>query len=234
MSEEPGEYLPVDSIFTLLGNIWEDDYPVIFYDVGACNLQETHNFIRMYPNATVYAFDPDPRNILSAYNEGICKTKNIHFYPYAVSDEEGLTEFYLSDLESMSDELKGALPHGWSASSSLLAPGKSLDKFKGLYFKDKCIVHTMPLDIFTLGHKISHIDVLWMDVQGAEDKVFKGAQETLKRTKFLFTEACSDEQQYVGQTRRSTIIDTLTQAGFEVMKEYPDDILFINTNYEGE
>jgi hypothetical protein len=51
----------------------------------------------------------------------------------------------------------------------------------------------------------AHIDSMWVDVQGAEDLVFAGAQETLRCTKYLYTEYCNQEL-YEGQLNLAQLL----------------------------
>jgi hypothetical protein len=37
------------------------------------------------------------------------------------------------------------------------------------------------------------IDFIWMDVQGAEERIFKGGMKTLEKTRYVYTEFSTDE-----------------------------------------
>jgi hypothetical protein len=54
--------------------------------------------------------------------------------------------------------------------------------------------------------KNTKIDFMWVDVQGAEDLVFSCAQETLKNTRYVFTEF-SNYELYEGQLNQEKLMN---------------------------
>jgi FkbM family methyltransferase len=106
--------------------------------------------------ATVYAFEPEETS-RSQLEQSISLNKftNIQVYPYAASNQEGTTQFYLSN--------------GWSG-SSLTTDNPDANK-------------TVTVKTVTLDKQLSdgHVDVLKMDVEGAEALVLEGAEKLLKK-----------------------------------------------------
>ena len=66
------------------------------------------------------------------------------------------------------------------------------------------------LDTFCKEHNIKKINFIWMDVQGAEDLVFKGAKELLTNNKidYIYTEY-SDRELYENQMNLKQITEGL-------------------------
>jgi hypothetical protein len=62
--------------------------------------------------------------------------------------------------------------------------------------------------------KLPVIDLLWMDVQGAEGEVLAGAGETLKRTKAVFIEVALTQSPYKGALLFPEIEARLKAEGF--------------------
>jgi hypothetical protein len=73
--------------------------------------------------------------------------------------------------------------------------------------------------------KDSIIDFMWVDVQGAEDIVFAGARETLKRTRYVYTEYATGL--YEGQLNRSQILAVFGPK-WSVVHDFGGDILLQN------
>jgi hypothetical protein len=69
-----------------------------------------------------------------------------------------------------------------------------------------------------------------MDVQGAEELVFQGGQDTLKRVRYLYTEYCN-QQLYEGQLNLSQLLSILG-ASWKVIYDYGGDILLQNITLE--
>jgi hypothetical protein len=60
-------------------------------------------------------------------------------------------------------------------------------------------------------NNIQVIDFVWCDVQGAEEKVIRGGQETFKnKVKYFYTEYSNDEQ-YEGQPKLKQILKLLAR-----------------------
>ena len=156
----------------LIGGI---ENPVIF-EVGANTGSDTVKLASV-KGAFVHAFEPEPRCNLSEMPANVAVNK------VAVSDQQGEATFNLSDSKG----------HEWTYSSSLLNPKNHLVVHKHVQFNRQVVVKTVRLDDYCRSKKVKHIDFLWMDVQGAEAKVFAGAAEILKNTRYIYTEYSNDE-----------------------------------------
>jgi len=71
------------------------------------------------------------------------------------------------------------------------------------------------------------VDFIWADVQGAEENLINGAKDTLKNTRYFYTEY-SDEELYRGQINKSRILRMIP--GFSIVKDYGNNILLKNTS----
>lgn len=202
--------------------------PKILLEIGAHFGTETQTFRNLLPESEIIAFEPDPRNIKILKERGIDKICKLE--EFAISNKNGNLEFYLSsgDCSHWSgDPLLNT--KDWSASSSLKKPKVHLDFHKWIEFKEKIEVPAIRLDDYEpIKDKI--IDFIWMDVQGAEDMVFNGAVETLKRTKYLYTEY-NNQEMYEGQLNLEQTIKILG-SNWEIVHIYADDILLKNRTYE--
>lgn len=189
------------------------DNPVIF-EIGANTGSDTVKLAAI-EGAMVHAFEPEPRCDLSGLPGNVAVNR------VAVSDMKGSAEFNLSDSPG----------HVWTYSSSLLKPKNHLTAHKHVQFTRKVTVDTIRLDDYCRDHAIDHIDFLWMDVQGAEAKVFAGGSEILKHTRYIYTEY-SDDEMYEGQVPLSSLLSMLkTFSVIDVWPKEPSNVLLRNDNY---
>jgi hypothetical protein len=92
-----------------------------------------------------------------------------------------------------------------------------------LTFDKAAVVKTVKLDTWARARKLVQIDFIWMDVQGAERDVIEGAVDTLRQTRFLYTEYGATSPYPQAMTRQETI-EIMREHRFELMPEYSSDI----------
>jgi FkbM family methyltransferase len=194
-------------------------------EVGCHFGTDTEDFRRMHPNARIICFEPDPRNI------NMLKTRNIdkvaEIYPYALSNQNGTAIFYQSSGVCPDRSLANRFGD-WSLSSSLKMPTGHLYEHPWCMFPNKVEVQTIRLDDFDVLQNCI-IDFMWVDVQGAEDLVFSGAKETLKRTKYVYTEYCNTEL-YKDQLNLQKLLD-LFGNNWIVVHNFGGDVLLKNITF---
>jgi FkbM family methyltransferase len=128
----------------------------VVFDVGANVGQSAKTYRRLYPHADIWSFEPFPTTY-----EHLCRSladQRFHPVPLALSDRISKAELNI-----------GAV----SITNSLLR--RQTDTGKAIE------VQTDTLDHFCSEHGISNIDILKVDVEGAEDRVFRGAKDMLSR-----------------------------------------------------
>ncbi len=117
---------------------------------------------------------------------------------------------------------------GWDQSGSLRAPKTHLEVWPWVKFGEKISIKVMTLDEWAAGYGIDHVDFIWADVQGAEGDLIDGGRETLKRTRYFYTEYSNDEW-YKGQITLDTMAKLLAD-DFEMVARWHMDVLFRNTH----
>jgi 2-O-methyltransferase len=207
----------------LLPAMLDNDNAVIL-EIGCNDGSETLEFLRCFgPGAKLYAFEPEPRAIKrfkDKVNDPRCQ-----LFEVALSDTRGTTEFYSSNGTPDSSRFENFRPDGWDLSGSLKKPKKHLERHPWCRFDQKITVHTRTLDDWAQEYGIGTVDFMWVDVQGAENLLFRGATETLQRTRFLYTEY-SNRELYEGQLNLEGILTALPN--FEVVRRYEGDVLLRN------
>ncbi len=114
----------------------------------------------LYPKAKIYSFEPVPKTF-SCLEKNFKDDKNTEFFNLAVSDYRGSGKMIFSEENS---------------AVSSLSDGGNVD------------VEITTLDYFLKDKKLDKVDILKIDTEGFEDFVLKGAEETLKKVKYIIME----------------------------------------------
>ncbi len=192
----------------------------IIIEAGTADGSDTIDFLNHIKDGYLYGFEPYTP-FFEITKEKVKKFSNVEIYNSALSDKSGTATFHISDH---SGNLWG--------SSSLLPPKDHLNIHPAITFKSTNEVNTINLDEWASDKNINRIDLMWLDMQGAEPFVLKNAINILKKTKYLYTEVSLIET-YSGVTLYPEFKSFLNSHGFEVIFEdcpYVDmgNVLFIN------
>jgi FkbM family methyltransferase len=206
------EYLPQ------MGNV------AVVVEIGAYRMDDTAWMRGCWQTARIVCFEPDPRNVEHIYREQISSDLHAELYPYAVADRPGVLDFWQStNLDTRQD-------CDWSQSGSLLKPTKfgtpeNLKQSPCIYAPEPIRVKVVTLDDFLPTLQVGAVDLLWMDAQGAEHLILKGAKQTLARTRWIWTESNTDGY-YEGASTLAKILAELP--GWELVKTLDNDALLRN------
>lgn len=190
---------------------------VVIFDVGAHNFHDSINFKKSVPNSDVYSFEAYNFNI-EKYGE-TAKSSGVKVFNLAVSNEDGEITFYNST------NLNGT---EWTCSGSILKPTKEegVTIHPGLnYNKDGLKVKSVRLDSFCKENNIEEIDVIHMDIQGAEYYGIKGLGDSL-RPKLIFCETCEYDS-YEDSLTQKDLDDLLESMGYEMYVRLEYDTLYV-------
>lgn len=143
---------------------------LMIFDVGAYIGEVTATYKRIFPNATIYCFEPfwDSSQKLIR----LSSDKSIKPYQMAISDTVGTMKLHVNvDLSCNS-----FFP---IAKHSVRYYPKSAENVEVIE------VDTTTIDHFCDAENVSHIDILKLDVEGAEIKALKGAHNKLAKQDIL-------------------------------------------------
>lgn len=158
-----------------LVDLLQINQPAIF-DIGANRGQSVELFCKAFPGCQTYSFEPNPAMFDQLLKQYGSSTNNL-CYQMAFSDCKGVFPFNITRVPE---------------ASSLLAPDPKLVNLSkdNKYEVEVIDVSCDTIDNFCSEHGIDNIDLLKVDVQGAELKVLKGAAKTLQNTKvkIIYTE----------------------------------------------
>jgi len=217
------EKIGLDYIRELIGS----DARVIL-EIGAHQGWHTGEFHKAFPNALIYAFEPDPR--AAAKFKAHISRPQILMFELAIGATDGEAKFYASsglppDLSPADAAI--AYPQGWDQSGSLRLPKTHKTIWPWCKFENTVIVKTRRLDTWARENGIGKVDFIWADVQGAEGDLISGGHETLAKTRYLYTEYSNDEW-YEGQPTLAQLMEMLPN--FTVLKRYTADVLLRNNS----
>jgi len=210
----------------------------VILEIGCHHGYDTDQILDICPDSKIYIFEPDPRNISILKDRGI--DKKVKLIEACVSNNNNKQNLYLSEglppayFENVDEDMKKYCQSGeWTASSSIKKPKEHLEVTPWCEFNESVEVDSITLDYFFKNEGLEKIDFVWMDVQGAEDLVFEGAQQLLTNNKinYMYTEY-SDRELYENQMNLKQITEGLPN--YEILDFFNEsggtDVLLKNKN----
>ena len=184
------------------------DYLYKWVIVGVYRGDEIPKILKKYKNVKIDAFECSPK-YAKKLNTRFKNNKRVKIINKAVTSFTGETTFYETNL---------------NGNGSLLPIGELSKSHYGSYQKEQYKVKTTSLDEY---YKNKEIDILWIDVQGAEKFVLEGADEVLKKLKGIFIEVSINSGFYQDSVIMDSISKLLNGYGFHLI------LLGTDTNLTG-
>ena len=200
------------------------DDPKVILDVGTYDGHDAEKFKRDFPECRVIAFEACPDNFAVMKSRGFHLTSGVEIHHAAMCDFDGEIPFF-----SNSDtQFRG----GFGQSGSVLTPTDKIDKkWRGgtgaIKFRAPRMVPSCRLETFCAEHKVGHIDLLHMDVQGAESMVLDGMGHIRPTMIFLEIDETSETGGYVGCVTRAELVNRLTSRGYKLAWNSVHDALYV-------
>jgi FkbM family methyltransferase len=166
------------------------------YIVGGYRGHEIHKLLSNYPNCHITVFEPSER-YKAALEQRFRDEPRVQVIKAAVSNHVGTATFFETSLKG---------------SGSLLPVGELAEQSYGAKQAEKFMVETITLDTKLSG---AHLDCLWIDVQGAEHLVLRGAASSLHNIDAVFLEVSRLPNLYDGGATMKQLEFELEQHGFE-------------------
>ena len=145
--------------------------------VGAHYGDEVNRMMKLYPNCTFYLFEP-VKEYFNHLRQKFKTSDKVKLFNYALSDKKGVQKLFETNIDG---------------SQSILRPGSFAKEHYNINIDGEYDVQT---DVFDDILSNTDIDCLWIDVQGAELQVLKGATRSLPRINSVFIEVSIKESLY--------------------------------------
>jgi FkbM family methyltransferase len=139
----------------------------VIFDIGANTGQTAARYRTLFPEATIYCFEPFP----DSYSQVVRTFEQDHHvkpYQLAISDTKGHASFH-----TYTDSVTNSLLPAATESAQFVAAGQMGNP-------GVVTVESITVDEFCRREKITSLDIMKMDIQGGEVKALHGASELLK------------------------------------------------------
>lgn len=193
-------FKPHESFFYIQQYIPEK--PIIV-EAGAFDGHETQRMLAVWPDAIIHTFEPIPA-VFKRLEENTKHLANVHRYQMALSDITGNSLLYVSEKPD-----RPGIP---SQASSLRKPKERL-AHSPIQFPYTINVPTITLDDWAQQYEVTHVDLLWLDMQGYELNALSEAHTILKQVSAIYTEVGFIEN-YAGQAQYPEVKMWLEKQGF--------------------
>lgn len=177
--------------------------PVIL-EAGAHYGEDTVKMGTLWPKGTIHAFEPLPHSF-EVLQQATRSFSNIKNHLYALNNYTGKANFYVC--------ING------DSASSLLPPKPLIDPI--LFFDKEAPIEVdcITLDAWAEKNAITHIDFMWLDMEGAELLALQSGLKILPTVKVIYTEVNFQEFRK-GNCFYNEIRSFLEAQGFKILWQH--------------
>jgi FkbM family methyltransferase len=199
--------------------------PKVIFDLGARDLYESMWFSVKYPNSQVHSFECNPDML------DLCKLRasyfpNINFNAKAVTDNNGTIDFFKIDQEATKSQPN--LPYYIQKDGNPGASSIYVSKDQ-TYKQQKVTVESTRLDSYMSENDVQVVDLMWIDIQGAEKIALESMSMYLRYVKMIHLEMPVGPNTEYYNAATFTELDTFLQMNnFEVVGKGQMDYIYIN------
>ncbi len=182
----------------------------IIFDIGSRDCIQSIEFYHCFPNSKIYAFECNA-NTLDICRKNIEPFKDrITLIEGAVTDYDGTITFYPINQK----ETKTTWPDGNPGASSIFKSNRTYTIEH--YVQDEVTTNCHRLDTVMQTHNIPRVDIIWMDLQGAELLALKGLGTHIDNVKYMHTEV-SHHPMYSGQVMFNELHNYITSHNLQLI-----------------
>ena len=194
----------------------------IIIDGGACHGSSILECLKHWPNAQIYAFEARP-DLSKKLDNKFKSQSNVHIYNQLLGEKNEVMNFHVTSE---------------FGTGSVLPPSARAQNYhKGLLD----VVNVIRLDCVNLDDSFSNVDLIKLDIHGAELPTLQGSLRLLPQMKVLIIEMLFFES-FVGQAPFYKLSEFLYGQKFELfnffnLASHPSgklgggDVIFTNTRF---
>lgn len=215
------ERTPITTLLeNLLNELIDEIKPDLFLEIGAHEASFSRKMKQNFKDVPVIAIEANPR-VVEHYAERV-KGEGIEYLNMAIGDSNGDVSLFIPE------EIAGKkLPH-----VSRMASLNQLNQDNSRMTELKVAVKT--LDQVTEGFNQTRA-CMWVDVEGAADKVFSSGSQTLGNTALIYCEL-ENSAVWADQVLADGVSEMLESAGFVVVardcqKWFQYNAIFLNKSF---
>lgn len=186
------------------------DAELVIFDVGSRDCAQSVEFYEAFPKSRIVAFECNPQTLPLCAAAAAARADRLTLVPKAVHEYDGVCAFFPIDPAQTVTTWSDGNP---GASSIFRANGKYDVEH---YVQTETSVECTTLASAAAALNITNVDLIWMDLQGAELLALKGLGALLENVRFIHIELTFREM-YSGQAMFSDVHTFLHQHGFELV-----------------
>ena len=196
--------------------------PSFICDIGSFNGDESFRFANNFPESSVFAFEACPQYYREFYleNDRFTTLPNFHIKHRAIGDQNGEISFNVLEAGEANDWRRGA--------------NSILPRTDGAIYREVTVPCSTLDSCFGKNVIRRNTFALWIDVEGALDKVLAGAKEVLSQTMFIRAEV-EWKELWVGQKLAPELKKLIASHGFYLVGDSyipnaydQSDVIFVN------
>lgn len=196
---------------------WLAEYgirPSLIIDAGSYDGGDALRFAVAFPQSRVIAIEADPDRFAIVRNT--LRTTRIEVHNVAVNDRDGPVDWYPTQIDERP-----------SGQGSIYRQSDALDQAFPFVRQSRhpTTVSGRRLDSLCRELAIEHVDLLHMDIQGAEHAALIGLG-TL-RPKMIFIETQNDRKAWIGSASTTATRNLLGQMGYRMAADFRTDRLYV-------
>lgn len=146
--------------------LFDKNSEIVIFDVGAYDGRSLEKYKKMFPKSHVHSFEPTP-NMFNHLTEKFGSNSTITLHNVALSSQVGEASFFINN-SLLTNSLLQSAGNDYVASQQSYANQQEIK------------VKTETVDAVIEKQKLSKIDILKIDAQGADLQVLKGASDALR------------------------------------------------------
>lgn len=168
-------------------------------EIGANDGRDTVELALIFPQAIIHAVECDVR-LIGLFNQRMGNFPKIHLHAFAAWRSPGFMKFYSSSGASMGN-------------SSLLEPKLIREVEPDITFESRMPVVAARVSKLIEAIDLGVIDLIWMDVQGAEFTILKDLHPHLPKIRSFYLEV-EVQEMYEGKALYSEVLEFFINNNF--------------------